>query len=413
MTEQVRSTSGVAGPPGEAKAIEPTTQQSYFQACGAWLDDHWRPVLPVLGMGITAVFGVLMSSSIWYRWYWWVGLAAGLVVAFFGSVLGVRDATRASKLRSQIEQLKGEMYTARDHKRVFFVTSALTEDWQVSLEHNTLVHLWNRGFRPTVFAPLRNYSPNEQEGHFREIVERSQDYVGGLVIPIGPERRRAELHHFIEKFAKPIVFVDNPPFEHEYDYPARTRFVGFNSALGGQLAAKAVIARSSPGGIRRVLVIASDTQLARQQLFKEHLVMAQPDCAVVIDEGGCFSRDAAYDVVRRHLLKGLDTKEPFDVVFCTSDLMALGCLDAIRSIEDRSGFQKPRVFGYDGIEATLRLVKEGNSLLERVVVQDAHSLAVTAAEQLLRLLAGEDLRGSVWLEPTLYPSLERASSVPG
>jgi len=341
-----------------------------------------------------------------------LGFGVSGFITILGSVLTVRDATRASELRREIDVLSTKLTAARDPKRVFFIASAPTEEWQVSLEHNILVQLRSHGFRPTVFAPLVNYSPQEQDSHFREILDRSDDYVGGFAIPIEPDRRSAEFRRFADQFGKPLVFLDNAPFERDDDYPARTRFVGVNSATGGRLAATAVTTGHGLT-VRRALVIASNTQTARQRQFRDALQGTCPDCEIVINESGRFCREPARRIAVAHFNDAIASKRPFDVVFCTSDSMALGCLDAIAQVTDWQQCQKPRLIGYDGIPATMQLTEVAGWALERVVVQDTHSIAVAAVEQLLRLLKGEDIRGAEWVEPFLHPGLHGVQAPAG
>jgi ABC-type sugar transport system substrate-binding protein len=116
-------------------------------------------------------------------------------------------------------------------------------------------------------------------------------------------------------------------------------------------------------------------------------------------------RESTRRLAITHFRNAIATNHPFDIVFCTSDSMTLGCLDAIAEITNWQQCPRPRLFGYDGIPATRRLAGTPGCDLERVVVQDTHDIAVAAVEQLLGLLKGEDIRGAEWIEPVLYPGL--------
>ena len=146
--------------------------------------------------------------------------------------------------------------------------------------------------------------------------------------------------------------------------------------------------------IKRVLVIASNTQIERQNSFKEELKKICPTCEVVIDKSGRFNRDYARRIAVSHLTTAIDENRPFDVVFCTSDSMTLGCLDAVAEITTCKECKKPRVIGYDGIPLIRQFVESGDSALERVIVQETHDIAVAAVEQLIRLFQGEDIKGA-------------------
>src|SRR5437867_3657857 len=92
-----------------------------FAALGRWLDDYKHSVVPVLGTGIMALSAVFLRSSTWYWWIGFLGFSGGFVLSIFGAVLGIRVADRASELRRTVDAL-------RDPKRVFWVTSALSDD---------------------------------------------------------------------------------------------------------------------------------------------------------------------------------------------------------------------------------------------------------------------------------------------
>ena len=311
-----------------------------------------------------------------------------------GAVLTVRQSSRLSLIKRELEN-------ARDPKRVFLLTSALTEEWQVELEHDLLVQLSRKGYRPTLFAPSRNYSASEQDDHFREVLGRSADYVGGIAIPIEPESRKAEILKFAREFRKPIVFVDNAPFD-ESECPDITTFVGVSSTEGGMLAAVALEnALSTDEEERTILVVASNTQIARQGEIKARLAQSRPQWKLEIDKGGMFNREQAQGLVDRRLR---DTEQAkVDAIVCTSDSMTLGCLDALRDV---GAEEAPEVvIGYDGIALTRRIVDDSSSPLRRVVVQDTHDLAVAAATALSDLLQGRTQLGFRLIRPYLYPTL--------
>lgn len=282
------------------------------------------------------------------------------------------------------------------------LTSAFTNVWHVELQHNLINQLSRKGYWPIFFAPSHNYSPSEQADHFQEILVRpDDDYVGGIVIPIEPESRKAEILTFAREFDKPIVFVDNAPFD-ESECPDIMTFVGVSSTEGGKLAAEALEnALSTDEEERTILVVASDKQTARQDEIDARLAQSRPQWKVEINRGGKFNRDEARTVVDRRLM---DTEQgKVDAIVCTSDSMTLGCLDALRALDAK---EAPKVvIGYDGIALTHRLVDDPSSPLKSVVVQDTHELAVAAATALSDLLQGSTRLPFRLIRPHLYPSL--------
>ena len=242
-------------------------------------------------------------------------------------------------------------------------------------------------------------------------LERKDDYAGGLIIAVQPIKRCEKLRSFCMTLAKPIVFVDDAPFRDIEEYPHRVSFVGVSSYKGGQVAAEALVSSSLGHPPKRVLIIASNSQMDRQIAFEQHLKKAIPDCIVICDDTAAFDRNRAEELARRYLLQAVQAKQPYDVVFCTSDPVALGCVDAVSSIGDWMGCNKPVVIGYDGIEATLKLTRDAGSPLRYVVIQDTHEIAIASVDHLVRLLQGENLVGPELIDPSLYPPLVTAVGV--
>lgn len=371
-----------------------------FAKIGHWLDDHWRATIPVGGAGIMAVATHFLakegSSS-----YLWLVFMVGVLVTAFGAVLSVRHSNRLSRVKLELEN-------ARDPSRVFLLVSAFAEDWQVELEHQLVVQLGRKGYRATLFAPSHDYSATEQDDHFRDVLNRSADYVGGIVIPIEPESRKAELLKFAHEFQKPIVFVDNAPFG-ESECPDNATFVGVSSTLGGFLAAVALEnALGTDKQACTILVVAAITQVARQNEIKARLAQSRPTWKLEIDPGGMFDREQARTLVDRRLRNSDQTR--VDAIVCTSDAMTLGCLDAIRGLNENEAPQV--VIGYDGIAVTRGLVNNSSSPLRRVVVQDTHEIAVACATALSDLLQGITPSDFRLIRPYLYPIVHDLGSGP-
>jgi len=288
---------------------------------------------------------------------------------------------------------------------VAVVLSAISEEWQTLLEQELLNLLLTRNFLPVVYAPRQNYSIQEQRTHLRRMIEKSDRLLGVIMIAIHPESRREELRQFCADFGKPVIFVDNPPFEISDSYPVNTTFVGFSSSLGGQIAARAVL-DSFIRPASHILVIASNTQTKRQEEFKRVIVDAWSNCDVCVDESGMFDEAESYRAVTLHLQKTIKSGVKIDAIFCTSDSMMLGCLRAIEQFSDIKRFQCPRLFSYDGTPAIQRLSESQKSHVARVVVQSPSAVAVAAIDCLESFLAQKQVSSPQWLTPSLFPSVE-------
>jgi DNA-binding LacI/PurR family transcriptional regulator len=128
-----------------------------------------------------------------------------------------------------------------------------------------------------------------------------------------------------------------------------------------------------------------------------------PKCTIRITTDGAFNRRTTEEIVYDILAEAVAQKTAYDVIFCTTDSMTLGCLDAMQSL-DWKGEARPHVIGYDGIDATRRLILRRQTQLKRVVVQDAAKLAGAAIQELEVFRSSGRGNGVIWVEPTLFPS---------
>jgi ABC-type sugar transport system substrate-binding protein len=221
-----------------------------------------------------------------------------------------------------------------------------------------------------------------------------------------------ELAVVVKQLSIPIAFVDrNPPVPDSEILPKLT-YVSVSDKAGGELAADAVLDLTNTIAVKRILVIAGFAKSRRHEAFRNRLVTAETlkGCELVVTQDGKFDRWIAENVAHNHLSTASEESKPFDAVFCTADSMTLGCLDAIERLARRTKIRKPRVIGYDGTTTTKNLIDTRQSPLTRVVIQDSKELAGAAIAQLIKLnQSEEDVKKVIWIDPYLYPSLQRAS----
>jgi ribose transport system substrate-binding protein len=202
----------------------------------------------------------------------------------------------------------------------------------------------------------------------------------------------------------PIIFVDVEPFARDTDYPTNTAFVGCSDKEIGEKAGRYVariIDRRSPNP-PTVLVVAANTQLNRQRQFVRVLANTHPQATVIVDEDGLFARDRARDIVRRRLAELSRQNRPVDVIFCTSDEMALGALDALHAPDAGDASSRVRVVGVDGTREARALINSGGSPLCATVVQDPARVAERAVDLMERKLRGDDVPHRNHLPVDLY-----------
>ena len=303
-----------------------------------------------------------------------------------------------AKIRSAFEQ------EAKRNRSVFLQIAALTEEWQVELNSKLLQALQTAHLSCNILAPSKNHKLSEERFLQRQVLADADNYMGGLAIISGwPDEQIKELLNFADQFQRPVVFIDqNPPIS-EKEIPKNVSFVSVRDSAGGLLAAEAVLQLADQRAVRRILVIAGFAKPNRHETFKQAIrskLGFDPD----LSKRGDFNRETSEHVVLEFLVNGLNENKPFDVVFCTSDSMTLGCLDAIDRIHDWKDYLKPRVIGYDGTASTQRLAERGRSSLACVVVQDTEKLAQIAVQQLGKMHIGEHAERIAWVEPYLVPS---------
>jgi DNA-binding LacI/PurR family transcriptional regulator len=232
------------------------------------------------------------------------------------------------------------------------------------------------------------------------VVENRDQYFGGLVIASQfADDNLRELRKFAGDVKLPVIFIDHVPPQADAMFPSNTSWVTVRDSAGGTKAVEAVVALGIEP--KRILVIAGPAKKDRHEFFRQGIEERWPTCTVRITTDGGFNRRTAEEIVYDILAEAIAQKTAYDVIFCTTDSMTLGCLDAMQRL-DWKGESRPYVIGYDGIEATRRLILRRQTQLKRVVVQDVEKLAGTAIQELEAFRSGQG-NGVVWVEPTLFP----------
>lgn len=293
--------------------------------------------------------------------------------------------------------------TASGRHQVFLIVPAFSQKhWFAELIQNLHNSLDRRQFDLVLKGPDRDYVSTGQVHHLRTLRKQRRGYAGGVFIAAEPWVIRRDLVSFCASVSYPLVFVDVEPFDELADYPSNSAFVGCSADAIGQRAAIFIAeeARKSSIDSPGVLVVGSQTQKRRQSAFVEELKLRLARAEVVVDDDGDFVRTRAREVVRRNLrvaaMSGIDIR----FIFCTSDELALGAVDAIHAARVGDGYAIS-VVGVDGTPEVRALIDSGGTPLQATVTQDSYRIAEVAVE-LLSKKARHEAASRTYFKPGLY-----------
>ena len=291
-----------------------------------------------------------------------------------------RFLTDVKYIISNLEEkrdIKSQSKTQKSKTPIFLGIASYTEEWQDELNYYIIQALQSSNFTSTIFAPGRSYATQEGDYLMSDIISTAENYGGGiLIIPTYSDEAIQNIVEFAESFRKPLVCADRAP-PTGIKLPENLCFVSVSDVAGGRLAAEAILDLSRQQSVERILVIAGLTKHDRHKTFSATVRSYLPSSQITVSEDGEFNRIVSSQVAERLLLEAIGIGKPFDAIFSTANSMTLGCLDAISNINSKRKFHIPKIIGYDGVQATKRIITSGNSPLIRLVVQDAAEVART------------------------------------
>lgn len=294
-------------------------------------------------------------------------------------------------------QLRGRSST----RRIFLVMSTFTQKYWV-LDFLQRLHrsLDRKGLDLVLKVPDRDHDASALAHDLRRVLTARSGYLGGLIWPTELGRSRPDLVEFCAELALPVVFTDMEPFENESDYPENTAFVGYRAADLGEAAGRWLVGHLRRCGARRprVLIVASHEHRDRQNRCADLLRAEFSEIEITVDNTCDFRRSRAHDAVQAHIRSSMT---PLDAVFCTSDDMALGAVDAIRANPSQNTTDTV-VVGVDGIPEVLNLITAAASPLRATAVQDTHRLAESAVEVLQKMLERRRTAKRTFLKPEVF-----------
>ncbi len=363
---------------------------------------YWRVAIGAIG---ALLFGLTAVDTL-KPWNMYL-ILGGFIATLASLIFQANYANTNAELSSNLSIITKQNEALRT-RRVFVLLAAFRENFQMELNYHLLRIGRESGLFLQVFCPTFDFSDADYRNGLADIAENIGQYSGGLLVASKfADDKVSELQQFAAGIKVPVIFIDHVPPTPSSSEPgsnpqsSKVRWVTVQDTLGGEKAAQALADFGGAPG--RVLVVAGPAKADRQASFKKAVISRWPACIVTTTTDGGFDRQRARIIASNLLKRALENKLPYDAIFCTSDSMTLGCLDAIQNI-DWAGLVAPNVIGYDGIEATRSLIDSGHSTLQRVVVQDPQKLAEAAIHALHELTQGKDGPSVVWIEPTLYPN---------
>jgi ABC-type sugar transport system substrate-binding protein len=367
---------------------------------------YWRISVSPLGAILIAI-AVTKDVQELHHTVEWILVAFGGLITIYGAVQASEVTTSNKNLLNQLaetEKLKND--------RVFLILSAFKDEFQSELNYHLLKIGTATGLSLQVFCPAEDFSADAQRIAQYQVIRNAGQYSGGLVIVSQfADDALPELEEFARMVRLPLVLVDHiPPKNGDnalLSSPDRVNWVTVSDTDGAEEAVRAV--GEITDAPQQILVVAGTKKKDRQLSFEAGVKARWPKCVVTTDTDGGFNRQETEKVVRRRLTHSVERESMYDIIFCTTDTMTLGCLDAIKSVQ-WAGAKVPRVIGYDGIKATRDLILRGNTPLTRVVVQNVEEMADKAIARLMALKGATghhdqpDSEPVFWVKPVLYPS---------
>jgi ribose transport system substrate-binding protein len=303
-----------------------------------------------------------------------------------------------------VPALSQRLRSRKKARQAFLVTSAFNEkQWVAGLVQRLHRSLDRKSMDLVLKVPDREHDAAAQAHDLRRILTTRTGYLGGFISPTELQRLRPYLVEFCTELALPVVFTDMDPFDEESEYPDNAAFVGYLSSDLGAAAGRWLVAHLRQRGLRRphVLILASHEHTDRQNHCAERLRAGLDAVVVTIDDSCDFSRSRAYSAVQAHIRSCSARQARLDAVFCTSDDMALGVVDALRETASPNTSDTV-VIGVDGIPETRNLIAAGAGPMRATVVQDSHRLAESAVEVLQRMVDGRPTMKRTILQPQVY-----------
>lgn len=235
--------------------------------------------------------------------------------------------------------------------------------------------LWARGY--SVFICNTDESPRQEETYLETLRTMM---IRGLICISGHSTT-------VESWpGVPTVYIDRHPVQRA----ERSTIIESDNLSGGYQAADEVLRR----GCRRVAILLDERNLStcvdRYEGYRRALTAVG---APVLDDLRLTVRKVDFHSGLEAVSRALEAGRRFDALFCTTDWLALGALEALRA----AGVSVPgavRVVGYDDIS-----ISRYCALPFTTIHQDVEEMSRLAVEELCRMMDGKDCLRDHWIVP--------------
>ncbi|GAB1481777.1 substrate-binding domain-containing protein [Treponema sp.] len=259
----------------------------------------------------------------------------------------------------------------------------------VVFQEDQFMKLLQLGFRDAAVKAGFDFYPGNTNGDAAKESEMLNTYVtqGYKGVAISPISEEASLK-VIGDAAKKGVFIGiaNHKFSN-VDYITGA-YTSDNYDLGktvGQAAAKYI--NEKMGGKARVAILQFKSLLPEQSSARSSGFMDQmksmPGVELVADQDA-WLQDKAITVAGDIITSKGDT---LDMIFAANEGGTIGATMAVKNA-GKAG--KIVVFGFDGSEQMVQLLKDPANVLQAVIAQDPYAIGVKAMESVVKAVKGED-----------------------
>ena len=212
----------------------------------------------------------------------------------------------------------------------------------------------------------------KQTSDVEDLIQRGVDLM--ILVPVQAEPLAPVAKKVLDA-GIPLILIDRTISTDDY-----TAYTGGDNRMIGEIAADFLAEKIGGKGKLAIIqgTLGTSATNERQEGFLTKMESEYPDIEIISDLSADYKRDQAMKVMEDLL----QANEELDAVFCHSDNMALG---AIQAIEAAGREDEIAVIGADGQKEIFDKIKE-NDLLASIIYPMGGAEAIALAEQ---ILAGE------------------------
>jgi len=277
----------------------------------------------------------------------------------------------------------------------------------VVFQEDQFMKLLQLGYRDAALAAGFDFYPGNTNGDAAKEAEFLNTYVtqGYKGLAISPISEEASLKVLTDAANKGLLIgISN----HEFKLPFLTgAFTSDNYNLGATVgAAAAKYIKENLGGKAKIAIVQFKTLLPEQSTARSTGFLDQvkelPGVTIVTDQDAWMQDKAitvAGDIITAH--------SDINIIFAANEGGTIGSTMAVKNA-GKAG--KIAVFGFDGSEQMVQLLKDPANVLQAVIAQDPYNIGVKTMETVVKAVKGEDYsatKGQSFIVPGIL--LERAN----